>query len=147
MGFKIKDTGIAMRLENIAKRTNKAATRELERGAIAIRDLARDFAPVDEGFLEESITVDHDRGGINRRNRYSVYVDDSLEVDAKTKVGDYARLVHEGIGKAYGQGPGSLEKAAQLGVEVGPFFMTRALEELEGDIRRRIATALKKTLK
>jgi hypothetical protein len=42
-------------LNNISDRSSQGARNELQKGAIAIRDLARRQAPVDKGNLEKSI--------------------------------------------------------------------------------------------
>lgn len=147
MGIKVKDSGIRQGISRVAKRTNKAALRELRKGGRAIETLSKEMAPVDEGYLEQSITYQEKVGGKRRRKKIDIFVDESIAADGKSKVGDYATLVHEGVDKRYGEGPRSKAKADALGVEVGPFFMTRAVEELEDEIAAKVKAALKKALK
>ena len=148
MGIKVTDNGVRQRIDNTAVRTTKAALRELRKGGRAIEELAKNMAPVDEGHLEESITYEEDTGGLNRRKRINVYVDEDKAADGNSKVGHYATVVHEGLdGKNYGGGPKSRAKEAATGVEVGPFFMTRAVDELEDEIAASVEAALKKVLR
>lgn len=146
MGLRI--TGIDQiiaKLENVGDRTTRSARRELDKGAEAIRDLARLQAPVDEGNLEEAIDIKKERTGPHGRKVVYVYVDEDHEAGNKT-VGAYYIQMHEGIGWS-SLGPKSIAKQlANPGIMVGRKYLERAVDRLEPIIHRRIADAVKKEL-
>jgi len=149
MGIKVRgDYGVKKKLENISKRSSKGALREMRKGGKQIEELAKKMAPIDEGNLEEAITYEEDRSGINNRIAIKIFVDEDKVVTAKKNVGDYALIVHDNLdGKNYGKGEKSKEKAKREGVEVGPFFMDRAVEELKDEIADAVERAVKRAIK
>jgi hypothetical protein len=119
----------------------KKGVTQLQKGAEKVAKLASMYAPVDEGNLEASIKA----GKVNNTvgpAEVSVFVDTGMLVPEKpgVMVGDYAWMMHEGV---YNLGPKSEEKEDELGVEVGPKFLTRALR----DMRPHIIEALEKILR
>ena len=138
---------LAMRLENFASKSSEGARFAMRDGARDVAELAKKFAPVDLGNLEDSIKVRSQRDGVRGRYTYEVYVDETHEAEGKV-VGDYASYMHEGYidGKPYKLGPGSLEKQAELGVEVGPKFLDRAKDELEASIKQSVADGIAKRI-
>jgi hypothetical protein len=126
-----------------------------EEGEI-IAELARDYAPVDQGNLESAIKVREERTGYNRRYEVDVYIDPDVpapELDAKGNivkgtegktVGDYAMEMHEGD---YNLGIGSRQKADALGVKVGPKFLERAVDERRPIAIRKANAKVKDVLK
>ena len=143
MGMRV--TGIeqtAFMLENIVRKTTRKALAAMRSGAKDIRDLAIKQAPVDEGNLEQSITISEDDGGINRRKRMYVFVDEDMAVESRpgATVGDYAAEMHEGT---YNLGPLSQEKQDSQSALVGPKFLERAVDELEDEIVGEIEAAIK----
>lgn len=124
-------------LANKATRSSRGAREELQRGAIDIRDLARLYAPVDEGNLEDAIKEGKSRGS-DGRNVYTVEVDESQDASTKDHpnrvVGDYAMKMHDGV---YNLGPLSEAKAEETGLPVGRKFLERAMEDMEDSIKIR----------
>ncbi len=117
-----------------------------------IEELAREFAPIDEGNLEEAITYEEDRGGINRRLRVRVFVDEDYPgSNGAATVREYAMIMHErlynpetGDGEMK-LGPMSREKAAS-GALVGGKYMERAYKERAESLFSRVIRIIKKAL-
>jgi len=156
---------LTVRLENKAKSARRAANRRMEEGQQVIADLARMYAPEDEGNLGESIKTEKTRSASDgRRNAYEVYIDiDARGSNGAERVGQYAYGIHEGVytnregdSKPYNLGKRSLEKDADVGGnglgwpyggKVGPKFLTRAFEDFTPKMERKIREAVKKELK
>lgn len=148
MGLKVTGVSqVAHRLENLHEgRVTDRPRLAMRNGAYAVRNLARQQAPFLEGTLEKAIKVDEDRGGINRRKRFTIYVDESMSVPGRPgkSVGDYAVEMHEGT---YKHGKGTNEKqAANPGVKVGRKYLERAVDELSDDIIKQVTKALQSAL-
>lgn len=146
MGVRVTGaSGVASRLENSGKRSSQAALKALRHGAEEIRDLASQMAPRRTGRLENSIKVEEtSRGGINGRTIIDIGVPD------RVKAAKYAWFVHEGIN--FNDNPlrqrRSKEKQAQNpAVRVGAFFLERAINELEPDVRREVNRAVRRALR
>ncbi|CAB4122127.1 Bacteriophage HK97-gp10, putative tail-component [uncultured Caudovirales phage] len=130
MGIKLDtdiDSLIAI-LSQTGEYVRKGVAKKMVEGGVKMRDKAKDYAPVDEGNLEDAITVQHDRAGINGRTKVYVFVDESHPVDNRDghTVGEYAMRMHEG---SYNLGEKSLAKQAGLGVTVGPKYLERAADD------------------
>lgn len=121
--------GLAVNIEQIGGMIVKAVNDEMHALALAVRDRARQYVPVDEGFAEKSIKVEQSE----QRRRWSVYIDMDEEAthDGRTyTVGDYILWLHEG---RYNLGEKSLQKNATLTQGfVGPQFLTRAIDDVAG---------------
>lgn len=150
MGIRIKGIGaVATKLENFGRRSSRDAREALKEGAYDVQDLAKRQAPRDKGNLERAIKVDRDRGGINTRIRWFVFVDDNADAGNGNRVGQYADLVHEGLHDLV-NGPSDNTRRKQAenpDVEVGPFFLSRAVEKLEPEIKAKIELAIMRALK
>ncbi len=128
----VKDT--LMKLRRTEKTTHKRLLRHMRNSANDIRDLAREFAPVDEGNLEEAIEVGEGKEGFFGRDRNVEFVGVN-----PAKLGEgytkykyrYDIRMHEG---SYQLGDASNKKAASNGKDVGPKYLTRAWQELEPEI-------------
>lgn len=127
------------KLERIGKRTNKAALRIVRAGAKDIADRASDYAPVDQGDLENSIVVEEDRRG-NDRIVFYVGVDPSKLGEGYWRYGfRYDIEMHEGV---YNPGPLSQAKNARVGGSgVGPKYLERALDEIGPEIEEAVKEA------
>lgn len=114
----------------------------LKAGANMTVKLARSFAPVDKGDLEDAIVVLKQTKRILGKAEVTVGVDESRMVndDPTKSVGEYAWLMHEGT---YNLGPKSEDKEMELGVEVGPKFLTRALQEVRPGLMSKLKSMLK----
>lgn len=151
MGLEIK--GIEALLANLSQTGDRAVrgvSDEIKRGAKKIQDLAREYAPEDEGNLSESIKVEVDRSGINGRVQAFVYVDGDAAAEDGT-VGDYALAVHEGVAPYGSGGHGrigekSMAKDAGRGV-VGGKFMERAVDQLQVEIAEDLTQAARKVFR
>jgi hypothetical protein len=121
-------------LNTMGKNFTAGAIEEFNKGAEAIRDLAQNYAPVDEGHLESAIKVSEIRSkGPNVISR-TIYIDADV-----ADVGEYAIYMHEGH---YELGPKSQEKANALGVPVGAKFLTRAAKKMIPEIEKAIAARM-----
>lgn len=115
-------------LSQTGEYVKKGVASKMLEGGRKMRNKARDYAPVDEGNLEDAITLEHDRSGIHGRRQVFVFVDESHPVENREghTVGEYAMRMHEGD---YNLGDKSLAKQAALGVTVGPKYLERAAED------------------
>lgn len=117
-------------LMQVGDRAVKGMSDKMRQRIIKIRDLARDYAPVDSGLLERSIDYQTIRQA--GRNAYVVYIDvDAERYSGRGQLGDYAWIMHNQLrpygnqGKRYDLGPRSRAK----GGAVGGLFLTRAIKE------------------
>ncbi|WP_028449708.1 hypothetical protein [Chitinibacter tainanensis] len=139
-------------IEQVGKRVMKHAVDRMRLEAERMRELAIDYAPVDTGRLENAIKIAEDQGGINRRKRFFVYVDEQHVEDGKA-VGEYLYFIHEGFSRgkdgsiraSYELGELSQAKDAGRGV-VGPKFLERAGEERAKAVSASIYNAVKEVL-
>lgn len=132
-------------LINLDREGARRVVRELYQQAIKARDLARKFAPTDDGNLEEAIKVRPDELGIKRdvygrfaRTEVEVYIDMDMPIDGRDgkTVGDYAYIQHEWL-TPYGPwklGQKSLAKQASQSEQVGGGFLERAAQEIEYEL-------------
>ena len=127
-----------------------AINSQMEIEMTAVRDDAVARAPVDDGYLEESIKLRND----GRRRSWSVYVDETTPAPEKTLpsgevietpgrvVGDYAVIRHE---DQYNLGPLSIQKDAGRGI-VGRKFLENAFgmrrDTMLRSLRAKLAWAL-----
>ena len=134
MGLSISGINSTLvKLQRTEKRTHKRLLRHMRNSAKDIRDLAREYAPVDEGNLEEAIEVMESFEGFLGRYRAVTYVGvnpDKLGEGYQKYGFRYDIRTHEG---SYNLGPRSQAKAAS-GKKVGPKYLTRAWQKLEPEI-------------
>lgn len=128
-------------LENIIKQTGGKAqdgvARQMKKEALKIQELAKKFAPVDYGNLEDAIDIEEEGGGRDDMGRfvrksYRVFVDMNHPAAHGQVVGDYAYLVHEHM-TPYGEiglGPNSMRKQMSQAEMVGGLYMDRAVDEV-----------------
>lgn len=116
---------------------SQAVRDELERGALAIQALARDYAPMETGSLEQAIAVESKNG----RREFVVGIDPKeLNTKSGEPVTRYAEEMELNY-DAYEPGRGTLAKRA-AGQRAGGFFLFRATKELEPKIMKRIRAAV-----
>jgi hypothetical protein len=146
---------LTTRLINRATRSRRAGNRRLEEGALVIRDLARMYAPEDEGKLEAAIKVRKFKNPDDmRRFIYEVYVDESMPgSNGVPTVGHYALRMHESV---YNLGARSRDKDLSVGGTglgygyggvVGSKFLERAMDKYRPKIERQVRDAIKRELK
>jgi hypothetical protein len=129
------DGELKLNLERLAETTGNQLFMAMLEEAEKIRDLAREFAPVDEYNLVNAIQTDvesRDSSGRFKRKEVTVFVDMNMVNDDGTYVGDYAMLIHEYL-QPYGSGDLNLGKKSQLKDAgrrvVGGKFLERAILE------------------
>lgn len=125
-------------LRRSERRTNKRMLRLMRRGAQEVADRARQYAPVDEGNLEDAIEVAEtsERFFGNARQVSLVGVNPEKLGEGYTKYGyRYDIRMHEDT--TYELGPRSRAKQEATGKKVGSKFLARAYTELEPSIRAR----------
>lgn len=149
MGIDIKGLDqLNSRISRIDAVTSKAQLQLMREYSKKIADKARDFAPVDEGNLENSIVVVEKPTGINRRLVSEIGVDTSKLGSGYTQRGyPYHIAMHEDPSGTSGNGPLSREKAERLGVMVGPKYMTRALDHYADQLNEAFAKAVREALR
>ena len=139
MGVRVNFRQTLVDLQQVAKRTTRASRRQIAIEARRLEDLSRKYTPVDSGDLEGSHRTDRTLGARGRVG-YTVGFGDNV---------NHAITVHENLsGQAFGMGEKSRAKAAALGlspgIDVGPFFLTRAFDELETSMVRNMEEAVRK---
>lgn len=129
-------------------RVEKGVVAQMKKEALAIRDLARKFAPLDHGNLEDAIDVEEEGGGRNEMGRftrksYRVFVDMSHAAPRGKTVGDYAYLMHEHLAPYGPYNLGPLSQAKQLGQSelVGGLYMERAIDQVGRGMMNRLIGA------
>jgi hypothetical protein len=146
MGVKVSGVEkLLYSLRQIGEQAVKGVSDEIRKGAYDIRDLAREYAPVDEGNLEEAILIEINQGDINGRLQAFVYIDmeKAARKSSTGNVGGYAMRMHEGF---YKLGPLSRRKDAGRG-RVGRKFLQRAVDELGPEIMERVQAKIARYLK
>lgn len=135
---------LILKMEQVGKKAVKGVSDVFQDEGERIRDLARLYAPVDEGDLESAIVKETSRTGINRRAVVSVYVDESHVAADGTPLSEYAKLMHNTV---YQLGPKSLIKETYVGLgKVGTGFLKRAVEERRAAIYEKAANKVQKLL-
>lgn len=144
---------LAAKLEQRGERAVAGVLGVMREEANKMADLAREFAPIDHGDLESAIEVVENKDGMNGRKTITVQVDPNARDDQGKLVEIYAIEMHEGqsIGEndgsyAYGLGKRSREKDGGRGV-VGGKFLERAVKSRVGILGKKVAAALKRSLK
>lgn len=129
------DGELKLNLERLADTTGNQLFLAMLQEAERIRDLAKEFAPVDDYNLVEAIKTDveaRDALGRFKRKEVTVFVDMEKQNDDGTVVADYAMLIHEYL-QPYGSGDLNLGKKSQQKDAgrrvVGGKFLERAILE------------------
>lgn len=137
-------------LKQLGEYSNRQILAVMREEAENIASNAREFAPRDDGYLEQSIQVVEDREGINGRTQVSVQVDPDAKDDRGHSVFEYARQVNDllepfGSG-AWRLGEESRAKDAGRGI-VGGKFIERAVVSRQSIIGRKINQIARKIFK
>lgn len=139
--FNIDRQLLELKLEQLGERSSREILVVMREEANEIADLAKQFAPYDDGFLENAIEVVEDRAGINGRVQVYVQVNPTAVDDRGENVAKYAALQHELLAP-FGSGfwnlrQGSKDKDAGRRI-VGGKFMARAVKARQAIIGQRI---------
>lgn len=141
---------VAKALENLSEATGKSTRAALRQSGTAIRDLARDYAPVEEGNLEQAIQTKEDRQGINTRMRVLIGIELDYPAQRGKTVDAYAMLMHEGLAP-YGSGAYQLGEDSQrkrnMGSDVGGKYLERAINDLQPYVERLMKDAIKREMR
>jgi len=135
-------------IKNVAARASRGAREAMERGAIKIKDRAKEYAPrlhnpeaksglSGEGFLEKAIKYERVKALGSGRMEFDVFVDEDAEAYGGKKVGDYSTIMHE---TDYEPG----EKSKAKGTNAGPKYMERAFLELRREITKDVEANIEK---
>jgi hypothetical protein len=146
MASSIKITGVkelSANLQNLSNISTAETSAALKKSAREIRNLARNYAPVDKHNLEKAIIDDATKKTGRAYSEYVVGVDESVPIPDRPdkEVGDYAMLMHEGT---YNLGTKSQDKAVRLGVNVGPGYLYRAFKESRESVVKYVEGVLKR---
>ena len=153
MGLKVlfdADVVVAT-LEGVGKDASREAFAAMKEGAKEIRDLAREYAPVDDGDLENAIVAE----AVPSKNEIYIGIDPRATDEHGRSVESYGTMLHElqtigggslpaGLG-LYGLGPKSQAKDAGRGI-VGGKFLERAFTELARSIVKKAGFRVKRVL-
>lgn len=149
--------GIVLRLTQAGERAVKGVSQVMQTNGDMIRDLARDYAPIDEGNLEDAIVKVTSYTGINRRSEVTIGVDTTMSGSGGSGSWDlatYALQMHENqnIGivdnELYRFQLGARSKAKDGGRGVvGGKFLLRAYNERKEKIVDQAKNAVKRAFK
>lgn len=141
--------GLGARIQQVGDKSLASALEVMREESEKIAELARSFAPIDDGDLEKAIQVVEKRDGINGRVAITIQIDPSARNEKGIPVELYAIEMHEGqsIGAnngthAFGLGKRSAAKDAGRGI-VGGKFLERAARSRMGMIGKKIAAILR----
>lgn len=126
---------VQARLRVAAQRVPQEVRAALKVEAENIQKLARDYAPLDQGNLMESIKI----ANLGQRLAFAVYIDPNHPDDTgRYTVGVYAFRLHEDTN--WTPGPKTIKPR-------GPKFLERALRERSKGMLKRLADAASRGLK
>lgn len=143
--------GLEISIKQTGERVTRGVATVMSEEGKKIAELARDYAPVDKGNLEDAIQVEETNTGLNGRREVTVFVDESVAAGGDKAVGDYALLMHEALypygsagpdDKRFQLGPKSQAKRAG-GKKVGGKFLTRALSDRRAEFMAKVAKKVK----
>lgn len=148
MGLIVKNLKTVLeRMARSEAKVEKGSLDALRKAAARVTQGAKDRAPVDDGFLEDSITTKEvqERTSLGRFGQITIEVGvDSAKLRATSgNPHDYSVEMHEDV---YELGPKSQAKDDSSSVGVGPKFLERAWQADEADIRREMQEAIKRSL-
>jgi hypothetical protein len=133
------------RLEQTGEKSQKGVFEKMKRRALKMQTLAKEYAPIDKGNLEDAIILEEEGGGRDFRGAFVrksliLLVDGSHPTDDGRTVGDYAYEMHEYL-TPYGDyklGKKSKAKDGGRGV-VGGKFLERAIDEVSEGMMEELA--------
>lgn len=116
----------------------------LEKGAQDIQKRAKEYAPIDEGNLEDAIVIVNN--STPGKPSFLVEVEDRPGENGGMSTLEYGLLMHEGLypGSRYKLGKRSKEKAKATGKRVGGKFMSRAVRDFEKQILAKVRKFIQK---
>lgn len=141
---------LTLAINQIGDRAVRGIAQVMREEGENIRDLARSYAPVDDGYLEQSIVTDEDRHGAHGRLQVYVFINENMAADRGKLIRDYAILMHEGLAPygsgAYQLGPRSRAKALG-GNKVGGKFLERAAKKRLKPLMQKVQEIVRRSLR
>jgi len=141
---------LAVLIRQSGDHAQKHLVEHMRKEAKKMRDLARKFAPLDHGNLEEAIKVRELGGGRDslgrfKRKSFEVYIDMDYPAFDGRDVGRYAYIMHEHLAPygPYKLGKNSQAKQAGQSEMVGGLFLERAADEIGRGITQRMVEVLR----
>lgn len=132
-------------LTQLGDKATDGVVDQMKKEAFAMRDLARKFAPLDHGNLEEAIKVETLGGGRGANGRFvrksfSVYVDGNMKGYDGRPIAEYAYIMHEHLTPygPYNLGENSQAKQEGQREMVGGMYLERAAAEVSDGIMNRL---------
>lgn len=149
MGLTVKNAAtVLMNLARTEERVAKGSLAQLRKSAEKVVKLAKAYAPVDTKDLEGAIeaTEGRERTSLGRFGATTIDVGVNVSKLNLADHGgyDYSIRMHED--PTYSLGPGSVEKQATTGKQIGYKYLERALEDLRGEIERDMAEAVRRSM-
>jgi hypothetical protein len=146
-------TNLTVAIKQTGEKAARRAISVMEEEGREIADLARSYAPFDEGMLEDAIKSERVPGGRDEKGRFvrdaiQVYVDADMPGSGGARtVGEYAYLMHEELGPygsgRYNPGPGTRAKGPQAGGK----FLDRAVRDRAKAFIQKMKTAISKSFR
>ena len=141
-------------LMEISMNTKKRVTARMYKTALKIQERAKQYAPLDRGYLEHAIKIypesepagTRDELGRFSKKDIAVFIDMDESIDERPgkTVGDYAYIMHEMLEPAgvMQLGPESAAKQSGSGLQVGGWFLTRAANDFAVEMMDEISEDL-----
>jgi hypothetical protein len=145
MGIRLEGVDELMTiLQQTGEKAQRGVYQQMKKEALEIQRLARLYAPIDHGNLEDAISVEEMEGERDSRGRMGrksvvVFVDMSQEGYEGEPIGQYAYIMHEYLAP-YGKfklGPLSQLKNKGNG-KVGGKFLERAINDVSQEMMKRL---------
>lgn len=149
MGLTIKNlSAVLLNFARVEEKVARGSLAQLRKSAEKVAKLARDYAPVDTGDLEDAIEAQENR------NRTALGRFGATTIDVGVNVSklnleehggyDYSVQMHEDPN--YNLGPLSEAKQSATGKQIGYKYLERALEDLKPEIQRDMAEAIRRSV-
>lgn len=144
---------LELKLLQVGERAIKGMSERMRKHAVLVRNLARDYAPIKSGLLEDNIDYETIKEG--RRNAYVVFVRTEAERERERAdgsvyqdtLGDYAMIMEREL-RPYGKGNlklGLRSRAKKAsGKKVGGEFLKRAIKDGTSNLMPGLVDAVKK---
>lgn len=136
MGLRIKNKReVVLALQYVDKEVNHETRKAFMEAAELVKKTTVEYAPIDEGNLEESVRIVRFGGNNQYRMRLTIAVGGMMN---GRNVSEYAAYVHEYTWDM--RGP--LTKAK--GPKAGPRYLFRAMRDQEKEVQKILEAAMKK---
>lgn len=144
---------LTIALRQRGEKAARGVVNVMEEEGKEIADLARSYAPFDEGKLEDAIKSERIEGGRDAKGKFQrasveVFVDGAMPGSGGAQmVGDYAYLMHEELGPygggRFNPGKGTLAKGPQAGGK----FLERAVRDRTAAFVAKVKLAVRRAFR